>query len=588
MTHRQGSVWAWIAIAVPVVIFALIWSYYAVNIPKWDDHALRHFLYLFDQETTLSGKIYQVFKQHNEHRIVYDRLITLLDYHLFGELNFRHLMVAGNLSLVGLLAVFVAVLRWEIGTVSRQPVLYAVPVAGLLFNLSQWENMFWGMAALQNFSVVLWVLISFYWLTYTNRRGLALIAAVLATLTSGNGLLVWPVGFVLLALRVAESTATTDRSAATARPQRAQTLRWLGGWTLVAVVVITLYFIGFEKPAGNPPVRGSAADLLKGWLAFIGAAAEALPTTIPFVVSVLLGGLITLLTGFFLIKFVVTHWSAVGQLFRHPKSLVVHDRAGFPPITLFFGGCVAFILSTAAVVAWSRTGFGVEILITSRYKIYSLTLLALLYTYAAATTGSRFRRGVLVGGVAGSVLVAGLSYVSFVDETIWWRHWLTTNQFNFTHSTNRPVTTLDPVSERYTRPAPAFYEAGLPVVYGPARQPVVGLSLKKTLVGYAVTNTNVPALGLRDEGAYLLARSDKRTYLFPVWQNQRSVRQARFLPANLFTTGFRADILTAELDAGTYNLFVLTVSDTNAHELYPTNQVITSVGQPIDTTQKNW
>ena len=60
-------------------------------------------------------KVYQFVKQHNEHRIVYDRLIAWLDYHLTGKLNFVHLMFIGNLSLLGLLAVFGRVLSQPVG-----------------------------------------------------------------------------------------------------------------------------------------------------------------------------------------------------------------------------------------------------------------------------------------------------------------------------------------------------------------------------------------------------------------------------------------------------------------------------------------
>ena len=104
------SLWAWAVVLLPVIAFAVVWQYYAVNVPKWDDHALRAYLYFSDQETTLSGKIYQLFRQHNEHRIVYDRIVAVLDYRLFGKMSYVHLMVVGNLSLVGLLAVFGAVL----------------------------------------------------------------------------------------------------------------------------------------------------------------------------------------------------------------------------------------------------------------------------------------------------------------------------------------------------------------------------------------------------------------------------------------------------------------------------------------------
>ena len=570
----MGSVF----VAIPVIIFAVVWNQFAVNVPKWDDHALRAFLYNYDQETTVSGKIYQFFRQHNEHRIVYDRIVAFLDFHLTGKLNYRHLMAVGNLSLVGLLAVFVAVLHR-----ANRSVWYAVPVALVLFNLSQWENMFWGMAALQNFSVVLWVVAALYWLTYSNRWGLGIASAIFATLTSGNGLIVWPVGIVLQALRVNETRRTGEKSFGS-----------LLVWILCSVVSITLYFVGFEKPAGNPPLRGSAIDLLNGWLAFIGAAAEALPINPVLRSSTLLGGLMVLATLGIMGRDLLTYRNVVGrtiQWFATPGASVAGKGNLIPALTLFFWGCAAFILGTAAVVAWTRTGFGADLLITSRYKIYSLTLLALLYVYLAATVQEPFSKWVLAGGIGGGFLVFWCSYLSFLDDTIWFRHWQLANQFNWTYETNQPVAKSDSITRHYTDPSPAFYDAALPTLYGPTQSQPIPLTLTKLTNRYSVQTTNLPITlptGIRpDAGEYIVARSAKRSYLFPVWPNQRTIRQARFLPANLFTTGFRADVWESELQAGTYQLLVLTVSANNQCRIYPTNQQITTAGQPTDI-QKNW
>jgi hypothetical protein len=79
---------AGILLLIPIIVFWSVWSTYAVEVPKWDDQALKAFLFYLDSETSISGKLYQFFKQHNEHRIVYDRLITWLDFSLFGKLNF--------------------------------------------------------------------------------------------------------------------------------------------------------------------------------------------------------------------------------------------------------------------------------------------------------------------------------------------------------------------------------------------------------------------------------------------------------------------------------------------------------------------
>ena len=575
-----------------MVVFALTWHYYVVNVPKWDDHAaLRGYLYFSDQETTFSGKIHQLFRQHNEHRIVYDRLVAALDYWLFGKLSYIHLMVVGNLSLVGLLVLFGAILHR-----AGKPLLYTLPVALLLFNLSHWENMFWGMAALQNFSVVFWVVLTIYLLCYSNRWGLAIAAAILATLTSGNGLLVWPIGFVLLLLQT--PFVNHRRNAGIANHPA-----WLHlGWVAVAVIVIALYFTGFEKPAGNPPDRGSMTDLLKGWLAFLGAAAEALSIGSPLSVSIRLGGLMALATlGFagwslrqygFAIRYVAQH---IFRLGRSPDPAAragtmnsVTAKAAIPPIVLFFWGSAAFILGTAAVVAWTRTGFGIHLLITSRYKLYSLTLLALLYLYTVARLPERAGGWIAGGSTAGSLLLAWLSYNAYLSETIWWRHWMLTSQFNWTYGTNKPVGQLDDVTKKYTNPAPAFYDTNPAVVYQAGQPPIQPVTVTQTGEDFTVENKTLPIQDLRDSRSFVVARSNQRAYLIPTRQHQQAGLKARFWPFSPFTTGFTAIRGDVRLDAGVYQLFILTVATDGQLTLYPTGQSITSAGQSAVPLQKNW
>lgn len=577
--RRWLTGFAWIVLLLPILFFTFIWQFYAINIPKWDDHALRAFLFYSDQETSLTGKIYQLFKQHNEHRIVYDRLITKLDYALFGKLNFVHLMLVGNLSLVGLLAVFMAALRRSLAR--PHSVVYALPIALLLFNLSQWENMYWGMAALQNFSVVLWVTATFYFLSYTRLWGVALVSATLATLTSGNGLMVWPIGFVILVLRFPAFIPSGGR----------QPFRALIGWLAGAALVIGLYFMGFEKPGGIDYVKPGFIDLTKGWFAVLGAAAEAVPVSVPLRLCIWLGAVLVLATLGSLLWGLWTNRHLIGAVLTSlltRRSDSFKPVVGLAPITLFFWSCAGFILGTAIIVAWARTGFGIDLLITSRYKMYSLTGLSLLYLYAVVQLPGRLARGWMVAGVAGSFAFAVLSYYAFLDEAIWWRHWNLTNQFNSTYPTNKPVFLSDAVTQRYTPPTPAFYDTTLPALFGPARQPVLDLRVSPIPSGFSVQNKTLPFQGFGDEGAYLVAKSDKRSYLFPVWQNQQSVVAARFVPASLFTNGFNATLLEIQLERGTYQLFVLTMSDKHIVSLHPTNQQIVSHGAPNAETTKNW
>ena len=560
---------AGVLLLIPVAVFWVVWATYATNVPKWDDHVLRYFLLRLDEENSFSGKLYQFIKQHNEHRIVYDRLIAWLDYHLTGKMNFVHLMVVGNLSLLGLLAVFGMVLSQSVslpGSIFNRTVMdwrlglvYLPPVAFLLLNLSQWENMFWGMAALQNFTVMLWVFSAIYVLAYTQKIGLALVLAFAATLTSGNGLLVWPVGFGMLLLQ--------GMTGINSKPK--MLLRWSSG----AILSFVLYFWGYVKPPGNPPLKSSLLQVIEGWLAFNGSAAEAVPVGGEPVVNrcILLGGICLLL--------VLLSCLNILRNYLSRKSLSSLD--------CFFLGAVAFLIGTSIVVAWTRTGFGINTLITSRYKLYSLLLMAVLYTYIISQTAPFLKKWVLAGGVlVGSVLMVG-SYFTYLGDTIWWRQWMLTNQFNWTHSSNGPAVSRDSISEKYTNLTPSFFDGVLPVIYGPAQLPVTNLEVENTPDGYVIADTITPGLGGVKSGNFILARSAKRTYLFPVRHTAQSLRNTVAGGGHMFATGFRAPILVAELEAGEYELFVLSVSKGTA-SLRPTKKIIGSAGVTGATTETNW
>lgn len=560
---------AGVFLLIPIFTFWYVWARFAVNVPKWDDHALKGFLFYLDQATTVPDKIYQFFAQHNEHRIVYDRLITWLDYTCFSHFNYRHLMLVGNLSLLGLIVLFGAVLNQSLGQHSRygytqstthwtDAFFYLPPVAFLLLNLSEWENMFWGMAALQNFTVLLWIFWCLYLVSFTEHIWGAILLAIAATLTSGNGLLVWPLGFGILLAQLLLNKQPNQKK--------------LIGWGIAALVVIGLYFLGYHKPAGNPPARGSVLDLAKGWLSFTGSAAEAFWTGPTFAKCILLGSILTVL--------VLGSW-----IYLLEKGLVEKRVSSF---TLFFVAATAFILITATTVAWSRVGFGRQVLITSRYKIYSLLMLVLVYLFAIVQQRGAARSWAYWLGLVFSALLMGSSYLTYLGESIWWRDYLLSQQFNWSHPTNQPTAVVDSVTSRYIEPSPAFYDSALPVLFGQANQPVAPLRVTKGTDGYVLDNTTLPAQILNDGGPYILARSAKRSYLFPVRPNQQSPAAARFLPANVFTHGFSTVISPAELpDAGTYQLFILALIDGKA-SLYPTNQLLESAGPPQAGLQKNW
>lgn len=546
-------------ISVPILLFTAVWMEYAVNIPHWDDFVLKWLPLVVERQTEIKGSIYQFFKQHNEHRIVYDRVIAYLDYKVFGKINFLHLMAIGNLSLLGLPAIYGAELRR-----SGRRLLYLVPLAFVLFNLSQWENMFWGMAALQNFTVVLWVLWAVHGLTHwMSPRSLIVTfgLGVLATLTSGNGLLIWPIGIILLLL------------------QRRWTylIRWFGG----AIIIVVLYFIGYIKPSANPRAGGNLIDLLNGWMAFIGSAGEIIPLGSPLYTCTILGTFLTVCV------IVVLYVQLTRDGLTSKWNTVF---ASLMPVDLFFLGSVCFIFATGLVVVFSRIGFGLDILITSRYKIYSFTLLSVIYVWIVIRIQRNWRQTVGILGTIAAVTLAYLSYVKFLDRAIYWHQYRTTSQFNWTYSTNTPKSALDSNTIRLINNAPAFYDRHLIKLYATpinSSRMVAPIDTQRhTLL--LVSNDGPNLSNDKDAGIYIGLRSAQRRYIFNTERHLNSSIRAELGFAPQFRPGFSFQLTENQVDAGTYTVELLFLDANGNLIIKPSNQIFVATPQRYTESKKNW
>lgn len=339
MTKKALTIILSLILFLPVLIYFTVWNYYAINIPKWDDHALKDFIETFAKAPGWQQKVQALFKQHNEHRIATTRFFAWLDFSIFGHLNYRHLMTVGNVLLLGLIPLW-----YELLKKNKKPLFALVPIPFIILTLAFWENMYWGMSAIQNFGVVTLTLWALY--LCINPKVLpfviSLVIAAIAILTSGNGLLVLPLGAFLIFL-----TQNRKRFAL---------------WVMISAGEVFCYFYWYAKPESNPVSKASFFQLVKGYMAFLGSFAESIPIADNFRACFLLG------TVLFLVAVSIAFATLFGIL-RNKYS------NKFERITdLFCLGAILFILGTALIVVYSRAGFGLEGLITSRYKIYSVLL----------------------------------------------------------------------------------------------------------------------------------------------------------------------------------------------------------------------
>jgi len=321
-------------VAFPAILFYTILFRNVSNIPFYDDYyAYLDFLNRLSALNNFSGRaLYLIAAQHNEYKLFLLHALAWLQLDIFGCLDLRIQSAIGN-GFVLLLGIVL----WKMFLPNKEDLAvrltWFIPVSWLLFQLQYWENLNWAASGLQHLAVVPFSLGAIYLLLRGGRVAfcIAMLSLILAVGSDGNGLLMVPIGAVILALG----------------RQYARVVCWL----LVSTGCIAAYAYGYavrstQAGASFPAVPNSHALAPAYALAFIGSAAS-----FPFKAgSFVLGALLC----------IFSFWMA---------------RRGFIRKNPLVSWCVLFLLTTAIGVSAIRSHFGVDQAVVSRYTIYSALLL---------------------------------------------------------------------------------------------------------------------------------------------------------------------------------------------------------------------
>ena len=140
----QRSFFAYFLLAlIPVISYVFLVVHFSVNIPILDDYDT----VLAYLNTPGSLRYQTLFEQHNEHRVVWTRLVAEVFYDLFGQVDFRNLIYVGNLAFLLIFALLLKLFNLQ-----KTPTIFFMPVPYLLFQPQAWENMTWATGALQKLS----------------------------------------------------------------------------------------------------------------------------------------------------------------------------------------------------------------------------------------------------------------------------------------------------------------------------------------------------------------------------------------------------------------------------------------------------
>ena len=351
---------SYVLLFLPVLIYVWVVNRFAVDLFFADDFHLFKTI-VWSQETPFFTEKFKLFfQQHNEHRIIFPRLLAYLDYLIEGHINWRTLIGLGTLAWL-----MVGWFLWKMFRFSRLSPWFFLPVPLILFQAQYYDNLTWSLSILQQSLIVFWYCLIIR-LLYQKKYALAVIFAVVATFTHGNGLFVFVMSLVLLFLQKNWQQAAL--------------------WALVLCLVATLYFYGFEKGQNSNIAQSLAKplQLLSGFFAFWGSIMAIFTSKIIF--SVLFGG--GLFVGISIYVF--------GIIYKiNTKPL---DYFSFQVIGLYL-----FVSITAALVSLSRSWAGIENIVSPRYEHYSPLMLCLGYLIllkrglmaASPQTPLQFERGLM-------------------------------------------------------------------------------------------------------------------------------------------------------------------------------------------------
>jgi hypothetical protein len=296
-----------------------------------------------------------VWSQHNEHRIVFYRLLLLSDIHLFHG---KHSIFFWAMLIVQ--CAFLGVVIWllSFGGVRGPPKVAIIGLAAFCFFCpSQWENFGWAFQISFLLPGFFWALALAALLKYSSRveaqtdgriyLGFSILAACGATYSNGNGAVVWPLLLFSMALL--------------GLPRRALMVGAVSG---VAAIGLYLYHYASPEHHSSPGESVRHPFTIFEYVAkYLGVA---LPPWVRFrgAVAAATGGL------GLLVALAVVFW-----IVRRPH----HRRR---PILVALLGILLFAVATAFITALGRISFGTDQAFASRYQTYNL-----LFWFALASSG---------------------------------------------------------------------------------------------------------------------------------------------------------------------------------------------------------
>ena len=549
----------------PIVVFYLVFQKYAVNIPHWDDFAIRNTLAQILETDSISEKIKLLFSQHNEHRILLTRLSAWFVFLQQGTLNLKSLMFIGFIALLGLLAIF-----FQISKKYNYPLLAFVPISFILFNVGLFENTFWGMASVQNFGVILFAFLTFYWLIFSVEKQknhyfyLALFSSFIGVFTSSNGIIIPLIGCLVLLVQ--------------------QRKKQLIIWLVSSIIFIVSFFFNFQKNPDNV-VETNFSDLksiIKGIFATLGSILDstAIAPTKHMDLAMALGLFLLIFMCIFIYQVIFKKYNrAAFSIYRSTNDL-------------FLLACLAFIGITSLGIVAARISYGIEVLLTSKYKIYSVLSIIIFYLVALNSLAERFKNSFIQLAIFVGIIFNFYTYIADYQNIKYLNQERITDQFTQQYSDKSFPT--QGIMQVLQQPENKFYDSIIDEIWQVRDSTLQNLTIEERAENIFLTlHKSGEKIDLTnpESGLYFILKSDKKIYLYPSHINPLGMKaylDRQFLANNqLKIDNFTIPISKLYIQSGNYRIGTVKVENDSKAVVW-SNQTI-DVQQITKTRPKqNW
>ncbi len=377
---KQGWWWSllfWGACVSPPVILLWMIAASAVDVPLNDQW---EFVRVLEKDCTGLLDFQDLWQLHNEHRILFPRIVMLVLARLTGWNTLYEIYVG---ALLGIL-IFLTLAHQAHNTFKQlelKGLNWAIPIISVLvFSLTQIENWLWGWQ-IQMLLNVLTVAMGIVLLSApaSNWRHftLAVLSCVVASYSFANGLLCWPIGLAVILLVRREKGGRLMQ-------------RRIGIWLIASIFTTIFYFLGYEQPLQHPSV----------WLVFKE------PLIYAGYVLAYLGGPVRELD----YRLVIAAGASALSVWLGTLYLILRsDKRKLSNLAPYIG-LGLYAIGSAMITGAGRMGFGIDQAISSRYVVISNLLWAadvmlLVIVVSSASTMTNRLRASAISGLAIAVVM---------------------------------------------------------------------------------------------------------------------------------------------------------------------------------------